>query len=37
MRMQLDICDLGDAMRETKQWAPVGYTFDNVCAWGQWY
>ena len=32
--MVLQLCDLGDAVLETKQWAPMGYIFDNMGAWG---
>lgn len=35
--MELEIFDIGDAIEETKQWAPVGSTFDNTGTWGQWY
>jgi hypothetical protein len=30
----LQLCDLGDAILETKQWAPTGYIVDNMGAWG---
>ena len=32
--MVLQLCDLGDAVLETKQYAPAGYIFDNMAAWG---
>jgi hypothetical protein len=30
----LQLCDLGDAVLETKQAAPTGYIIDNMGAWG---
>lgn len=35
--LTLQLCDLGDAVLETKQAAPVGYTFDNLGQWGSYY
>lgn len=37
MGLKLEIIDIGDAIQETKQWAPVGMMWDNAAAWGQWY
>ena len=31
---ELDIVELGDAMKETKQWYPVPYTIDSQGAYG---
>lgn len=32
----LDICDLGNAIRETKQFAPVQMFPDNMAVFGMW-
>lgn len=37
MEHKLEIFDLGDATKETKQPAPIGHVFDNIGAWGMWY
>ena len=37
MRRKIEIIDMGDAIKETKQAAPVGYAFDNMGVWGAWY
>lgn len=34
---KLDICDLGDAIRETKQWSTMPRFFDNMGVYGSWY
>lgn len=33
----LDIIDLGDATRETKQFSPVQIFMDNMFQFGSWY
>jgi hypothetical protein len=33
----LQVCDLGDAVLETKQAAPISYIVDNMGQWGSFY
>lgn len=37
MEVQLEIFDFGDALKETKQQAWPGHTFDNLYQWGIYY
>lgn len=37
MKHTVCICDLGDAIRETKQHAPVQALVDNMYVFGMWY